>query len=229
VLAQQPLDPGAHSGPYRLLLGSELYEGQSNVLRVEVGSSSPGDVCGEVPWTEYIQTDIVWTMNVVRDLRESRGLTQVEFAELARTSQPTVAAYESGRKSPNLRTLERLARAAGLDLAIDFVSPMTREERRSLALHRVLAARLGDQPGPVLRRARRNLGRMLERHPGARELLSRWRRILRRPVPDILEVMLDPRPSARELRQVTPFAGVLTASERASFYRRFASTEAARE
>lgn len=168
-------------------------------------------------------------MNVVRDLRESRGLTQVELAKLARTSQPTIAAYESGRKSPNLRTLERLARASGLDLAIDFVSPMTREQRRSLALHRVIAERLRSQPDQVLRRARRTLCRMIEIHPGAKELLSRWSRILRRPIPDILEVMLDPRPSARELRQVTPFAGVLTARARASFYSRFASSEAVRE
>jgi len=168
-------------------------------------------------------------MNVVRDLRESRGFTQVQLAELVGTSQPTIAAYESGRKSPNLRTLERFARAAGLDLAVDFVRPMTREERRSLALHRVIARRLKDQPEPVLRRARRTLRRTIEQHPGARELLSRWRRILRRPMSDILEVMLDPRPSARELRQVTPFAGVLTASERASFYRRFAASEASRE
>lgn len=162
-------------------------------------------------------------MNVVRDLRERRGLTQNQLAELAHTSQPTIAAYESGSKSPNLRTLERLARSAGVEAVVDFVPPLTREDRRSLALHRAIARRLEEDPQPILRRARRTLARMKRQHPGARSLLSSWREILGRPMDEILEVLTDPRPSARELRHVTPFAGVLTARERASVYRRFTS------
>jgi transcriptional regulator with XRE-family HTH domain len=164
-------------------------------------------------------------MNTVRDLRERRDLTQSRLAELAHTSQPTIAAYESGTKSPNLRTLERLARSVGLEAVVDFVPPLTREDRRSLALHRAIARRLEKSPEPILRRARRTLEKMRRRHPGARPLLSRWRSLLAGPIEEIVEVLLDPRPSARELRHVTPFAGVLTPSERASVYRRFASTD----
>lgn len=167
-------------------------------------------------------------MNAVRDLRERRGLTQSELAELARTSQPTIAAYETGSKSPNLRTLARLARSVGLEAVVDFVPPLTREERRSLALHRAIARRLEEAPAPTVRRARRTLERMSRQHPGARPLLSRWRAILERPLVEILEVLIDPRASARELRHVTPFAGILTARERASVYRRFAAAEAER-
>ena len=167
-------------------------------------------------------------MNTVRDLRERRGLTQSRLAELARTSQPTIAAYESGTKSPNLRTLERLARSVGLEAVVDYVPPLTREDRRSLTLHRAIAKRLLQSPEPTLRRARSTLERMRRQHPGARPLLSRWRSLLDRPIEEILEVLVDPRPSARELRHVTPFAGVLTASERASIYRRFATMEAGR-
>ena len=162
-------------------------------------------------------------MNFVRDLRERRGLTQKQLAELAHTSQPTIAAYESGSKSPNLRTLERLARSVGVEAVVDFVPPLTREERRSLVLHRAIARRLKEDTEPILRRARRTLARMKRQHPGARPLLSSWRRILDRPMGEILEVLADPRPSARELRHVTPFAGVLSARERASVYRRFTS------
>jgi len=164
-------------------------------------------------------------MSAVRDLRERRRLTQRKLAELAHTSQPTIAAYEAGTKSPNLRTLERLARAVGLEAVVDFVPPLTREERRSLALHRAIARRLEQSPAPILRRARRTLEKMRRQHPGARPLLSRWRSLLDRPIEEILEVLVDPRPSARELRHVTPFAGVLTAPERASVYRRFAATD----
>ena len=164
-------------------------------------------------------------MNSVRDLRERCGLTQRELAERAGTSQPTISAYESGSKSPNFRTLERLARCVGLQAVVDFVPPLTREERRSLAVHRAIARRLESAPEATIRRARRTLARMSRQHPGARPLLSRWRNILSRPVDEILEVLVDPRPSARELRHVTPFAGILTAGERASVHRRFASSE----
>ena len=53
-------------------------------------------------------------MNLVARLRRSAGLTQAALAELAGTSQPTIAAYETGTKRPNLRTLQRLASAVGL-------------------------------------------------------------------------------------------------------------------
>lgn len=164
-------------------------------------------------------------MNTVKDLRERRDLTQNRLAELAHTSQPTIAAYESGTKSPNLRTLERLARSVGLEAVVDFVPPLTREDRRSLALHRAIARRLEQSPKSILRRARGTLEKMSRQHPGARLLLSRWRGLLKGPMEEIVEVLLDPRPSSRELRHVTPFAGVLTPSERASVYRQFASTE----
>ena len=167
-------------------------------------------------------------MNTIRDLRERRGLTQTRLAELAHTSQPTIAAYEAGTKSPNLRTLERLARSVGLEAVVEYVPPLTREDRRSLALHRAITRRLEEEPEPTLRQARRNLGKMMRQHSGARPLLSRWRALLKRPLEEILEVLVDPRPSARELRHVTPFAGILTAGERAQVYRRFTRTEAKR-
>ena len=167
-------------------------------------------------------------MNAIRDLRERRGLTQTRLAELGHTSQPTIAAYEAGTKSPNLRTLERLARSVGLEAVVEYVPPLTREDRRSLALHRAIARRLEEEPESTLRQARSNLRKMMRQHAGARPLLSRWRTLLARPVEEILEALVDPRPSARALRHVTPFAGVLTARERASVYRPFSKTEGKR-
>jgi transcriptional regulator with XRE-family HTH domain len=168
-------------------------------------------------------------MNVVRDLRHRCGLTQSQLAESAHTSQPTIAAYESGGKSPSLRTLERLAASVGLEAIVDFVPPLTREDRRSLAVHRAIAKRLEEDPVTTLRRARRTLARMSRQHPHAHRLCSIWRGILDRPIAEIEEVLVDPRPLARELRHVTPFAGILTARERADVYRQFASSDAARQ
>ncbi len=167
-------------------------------------------------------------MNAVREIRHRSGMTQAELATAAGTSQPTVAAYESASKSPTMRTVERLAEAAGFEAVVDVVRPMTREDRRSILMHRAIALHLHDAPRSVVAAARRNLATMSRAQPGARPLLDQWRQILRRPVDEITDVMTDPRGFARELRQVTPFAGVLSASERADVYRKFRVEESRR-
>jgi len=165
-------------------------------------------------------------MNIVRELRELTGMTQAELALRAGTSQPTIAAYEASVKSPTLRTLRRLARAAGLDLAVSFVPPLTRQDRRSLSLHSRIAHRLRSDPELVVGIARRNVDFMWKRQPGTRTLLKEWREILKGSTDHIVAVMTDPGLHARDLRQVTPFSGVLTASERAQVYRSFQKAEA---
>lgn len=155
-------------------------------------------------------------------------MTQEELAAAAGTSQPTIAAYESGRKSPTLRTLTRIAGALGFELTVGFLPPLTREDRRSLALHRAIAAKLEADPVNVLDKARTNLRVMRDRHAHARVLLNEWKMILDRTVEEIVEVLLDPGTRARELRHVTPFAGVLSAEERAQVYGEFRATEVRR-
>ena len=160
-------------------------------------------------------------MNSVRELRRKAGLTQTELARIAGTSQPTIAAYEAGRKSPTLQTLSRIARAVGLEAMVSFIPAMTREDRRSLVLHRAIADRLIKDPHEVLEHAQRNLSLMTGRHPHAHSLFNEWRNILSRPVDEIVEAVLDPGLHGRDLRKVTPFAGVLSADERAKVYRDF--------
>lgn len=96
--------------------------------------------------------------------------------------------------------------------------PMTREERRSLHLHRAIARRLERSPEVVLARARETLSLMRGKHPEAEQLFREWEVILDRPVSELGPALIDPSPRGRELRQVTPFAGVLTAAERTEVY-----------
>ncbi len=119
----------------------------------------------------------------------------------------------SGRKSPTLRTLERLARAAGMDATVAYHPPMTREERRSLALHEGIAEHLRDDPEAVLARARATLAKMQRVAPTS-QAVKEWVVLLDRPLVALLPVLTDPSPWARELRHQTPFAGVLSAGER---------------
>ena len=77
-----------------------------------------------------------------------------DLATLTGTSQSAIAAYEGERKSPTWCTVERLAKAAGLEIDLRFIPPLTREERRSLLLHEAVSARLREEPEAVLVRAR---------------------------------------------------------------------------
>lgn len=56
--------------------------------------------------------------DLVREARKRAGLTQRELAELAGTTQSSIARLESGRTSPTFDTVLRLVRLCGMDLDI---------------------------------------------------------------------------------------------------------------
>ena len=161
--------------------------------------------------------------------RVEAGLSQRELAPRARTSGATIAAYERGTKEPRLSTLRRLLEAAGMRLELSYGPTstrrppvaLTREEERSLALHRVIALRLAADPKRALAKARRNLAVMRRANAdgSAKGWLGDWQRRLRGPLPRVIEVLVSTNQHARDLRQVTPFAGVLSDDERQAIYR----------
>ncbi|WP_419924438.1 hypothetical protein [Candidatus Poriferisocius sp.] len=59
----------------------------------------------------------------------------------------------------------------------------------------------------------------------ASPLLDEWVRILEGTNDQIVSRMLDPSEHGRDLRQVTPFAGVLTPAQRAAVYASFRAAE----
>ena len=54
------------------------------------------------------------------ETRANAGLTQAQLAERMDTIQSVVARLEIGRARPSIRTLEKLAQAAGMRLKISF-------------------------------------------------------------------------------------------------------------
>jgi ribosome-binding protein aMBF1 (putative translation factor) len=58
--------------------------------------------------------------SVVRAARRRAGMSQVELARRAGTSQPSIARLERGLVSPTVISLDRIARALGVELVIDF-------------------------------------------------------------------------------------------------------------
>jgi transcriptional regulator with XRE-family HTH domain len=71
-------------------------------------------------------------VQLIRGARHAAGITQVELASRAGTAQPAVAAYESGSKTPNLATLERLLGACDHDVEV-LARPRVRRGAASLA------------------------------------------------------------------------------------------------
>src|SRR5580698_11417380 len=69
---------------------------------------------------------------LIRDARQAAGITQVELAARAGTAQPAVAAYESGARTPNLATLQRLLGACEHDVQL-LARPRVRRGAASLA------------------------------------------------------------------------------------------------
>lgn len=159
---------------------------------------------------------------LVRTLRDESGLSQRAFAIRAETSGPTVAAYESGHKEPRLSTLQRLAEAVGLQVEVRLVPgdrgarQRARREARSRALA-AATARLVDQDYEAARRlARSNVERM-ESVTGSnrsKALLAEWRRVLDEGPTAVRRALLDQSEHGHDMRQMTPFAGLMNDRER---------------
>jgi transcriptional regulator with XRE-family HTH domain len=70
--------------------------------------------------------------SLIKNARRAAGITQTELACYARTTQPAVAAYESGARTPTVATLERLLDGCAHDVEL-VTRPRTRRGASSLA------------------------------------------------------------------------------------------------
>ena len=61
----------------------------------------------------------MYAADVIKTARSRAGLTLRELGERAQTSHSTLSAYESGRTTPNVDTLDRVLRAAGFAADVD--------------------------------------------------------------------------------------------------------------
>lgn len=69
---------------------------------------------------------------LLKSARSASALTLRQLAERAGTSHSTLAAYESGRKTPNVATLDRILHAAGFAVDVE----LCRRHRGSATLSR---------------------------------------------------------------------------------------------
>jgi hypothetical protein len=94
--------------------------------------------------------------------------------------------------------------------------PLTRDQLKALWLHRAVAGRLVMDPQRVMVKAAANLVRLRQVHPRgmAGIWLDRWQDVLDEGVEAVIDALTSRAPLAIELRQNSPFAGVLSESER---------------
>jgi transcriptional regulator with XRE-family HTH domain len=155
--------------------------------------------------------------------RRSAGLSQRQLASRAGTSGATIAAYEGGHKEPRLSTLCRLIEATGSTLVIGVelhdvsgtAGPLSLEDRRSLAFHRAVLRQLLDDPEAVRQKGLRNVVTMRRANDGSAAVyFDQWERLLLGTLEELIATLTSLEHRARDLRQVTPFAGVVPARER---------------
>ena len=155
-------------------------------------------------------------------IRQESGLSQRAFAEVTGTSGPTLAAYERGAKEPRLSTLDRIARRANYHVDVRLVpngrgaALRARRERRSLALAAATASVVAADFPAARRRADENLKRseVVVGDNAAQRWISEWRDVLDRGPEAVRVTLLDPTPHGHDMRQMTPFAGLLSDDER---------------
>ena len=92
-------------------------------------------------------------------------------------------------------------------------------EARSLELHRLVADRLRAEP-TLLVRAQARVRGWLRDGTVSRVWAEAWAEALSRPLPELIALLGDPGQRARDLRQSSPFAGVLPPQERWAALRR---------
>lgn len=93
---------------------------------------------------------------------------------------------------------------------------MTRDQLRSLWVHRAVAGHIATDPVETLRLAKANAVRRLAQEPGSGSAhwLARWVRLIDQGPEPVMEALTSTSNASRELRQNSPFAGVLSEPER---------------
>jgi len=106
---------------YLKLTGSEDAENREDILsdaEIEAVRTNPHTIPDDV-----VNIMLKNKFSVIRAWREYLGLTQGEVAKAMRISQPVYARMESGKVTPRVSTLRRIAKALGVDAAQLDVQP----------------------------------------------------------------------------------------------------------
>jgi excisionase family DNA binding protein len=160
--------------------------------------------------------------DLLDDLDGEAKLTTGEAARLLGVSrQHIVDLCDRGLLPYEMVGSHRRIRLRDATRAVQDRTRMSRDQRRSLWLAHAVAGELVARPDPVIRHARQNL--LHAQVKGAAKWNAEWQRLLDGPIEQILAALTSPSLRSRELRQNSPFAGVLSEERRREVLESFAS------
>lgn len=135
----------------------------------------------------------------------------------ALTAAERMRAYRKRKRDAGLKVVRRWEPAEG----VRQYSGHRILDARSLAMHCKIAQKISRDPD-LLDKARTNLERWSAKSADPRpQYLHEWQEILKRPWPEIAEIMTRMNEEATRLRSSSPFPGILTARERDQIYAAF--------
>jgi hypothetical protein len=144
-----------------------------------------------------------------------QGRREIPLTELLELLQDVEEARDAGIARPVSHAIRERKRQAAKSVDLDRLLPRPRTHRDAellaLAYHRLVAERLDER---LVARARRQLERWTQTDRIQERWANEWNRVLSAPLDDIRSTISADTPRARQLRQTSPFAGVLTDQER---------------
>lgn len=156
-------------------------------------------------------------MAAVLGPQDDELLTTGEASKILNTSRQHVVDLCDRGDLPFVTTgSHRRIRRSDVEALRTRTQRLTRDQVRSLWLGHAAAGKLVADPEATLQKAQHNLDALKRTHSRgmSRHWLDEWERVLSGPIEHVLEVLTARTPLARELRQNSPFAGVLTEAER---------------
>jgi hypothetical protein len=145
------------------------------------------------------------------------GRREIPLSELIELLAEVERARDESRFRPVATVIRARNRRAHETIDVDRLLPRRRSrghrvaELQALAYHRLVAERLTDQ---IVENAQRRVLRLRSEGRVDPRWADEWDRILSLPLPEVAKAISADTARARELRQTSPFAGVLTEQER---------------
>lgn len=159
--------------------------------------------------------------DLLRSVMLETGTTQSTLSRWSGVRQPTISQILSGRVGVSDEQLQRLLSCMGYDVRVvrEIVRPsLNRSELRSWRLHREISGRLTRETlHEWTPRLRANLERLDEQVRGEPHVgnVGRWRRLIEdEGLLGLHRVLTGLGRDAVEMREVSPFSGVLSQDER---------------